>query len=47
MTGTKYLILFDAEQYDGSYNKTWYLKSQKSGAKNIFSHNYARIKFYS
>ena len=47
MTGTKYLVLFSAEKYDGSYNKIRYLKSQKNGSKNIFSHNYARIKFYS
>ena len=39
--GIKYLVLFGLEKYDAIYNRIWYLISQGSGYKHVFSHSFA------
>ena len=42
--GTRYLILFESEQYDSIYQRIRYLVSVKSDITYTVSHNYATIK---
>ena len=42
--GTRYLILFDAGEYEAIYNKIKYLISLKNGITYIFSHYFTERK---
>ena len=42
--GTRYLTLFEEEEYEAIYNRIRYFLSQKSGITYIFSHYFAKIK---
>ena len=42
--GTRYLILFDAGEYEAIYNKIKYLISLKNGITYIFSHYFTKRK---
>ena len=42
--GTRYLTLFEEEEYEAIYNRIRYFISQKSGITYIFSHYFAKIK---
>ena len=42
--GTRYIVLFGLEECDVIYNGIRYLVRQKSGIKNVFDYNYAKIK---
>ena len=42
--GTRYLTLFEEEEYQAIYNRIRYFISQKSGITYIFSHYFAKIK---
>ena len=42
--GTKYLVLFGPEKYDGFFNRIRYLISQKM-VLHVTSHYYTKIKF--
>ena len=42
--GIRYLLLFDPESYDETYNRITYLISEKSGITDIINHNFARIR---
>ena len=41
--GSKYLVLLVPEKY-ATYNRIRYLVSLKSGATDVFSHYYAKVK---
>ena len=40
---TRYLVLFESEKYDLTYNRIRHLRSLKSGITYFISHNYAKI----
>ena len=42
--GIRYLLLFDPESYDETYNRITYLINEKSGITDIINHNFARIR---
>ena len=41
---SRYLVLFGSERYDAIYDRIRYVISEKSGATNGISHDFARIK---
>ena len=42
--GSRYLLLFEREKYDFTYNRVRYLVEVKSGTTCVIFHNYAKIK---
>ena len=42
--GTRYLVLFGREKFDGIYNRIRYLIYQTIDVTHVFSHNHARTK---
>ena len=42
--GSRYLLLFEREKYDFTYNRVRYLVGVKSGTTCVIFHNYAKIK---
>ena len=42
--GTRHLVLFGPEKYNGTYDRIRYLISLKSGITYAISHNFAKIK---
>ena len=41
---SRYLVLFDPEKFDATYNRSRYLIGLKSGMTYVFSHNYTKIR---
>ena len=42
--GTRYLVLFGPERYNGTYDGSRYLTSEKSGITHNINHNFTRIR---
>ena len=42
--GTRYLVSFGPERYNGVYDRIRYLTIEKSGIKYRISHNFTRIR---